>query len=386
MAFLRNLLATLTGLVLFSIVGILILFGIVASASQEETPDVKNNTILSFEMSGVLVDKAVDDPFLKAIGNSPKQHSLLDIIASIKTAKTDSRIEGIYIKPMFLSAGYASLQEIRDALLDFKASGKFVYAYGEYVSESDYYVSSVADSLFINPTGSMEFNGLSANITFFKGLFEKLDIEPQVFRVGEFKSFVEPFIRKDMSEENKLQYNELLASMYGTYLSNVSLNLDKTVEELSEVSNTMKVRLPKDALANGLVHKVGYEDEIKRAIRNRMGLTEDAKLKFMSLSTYHQVLKSESKYSKNKVAVIVAEGNIVMGGDEGIVGETFAKEVRKARESKSVKAIVLRVNSGGGSMTASDMIWRELMLTKGEKPIVASMGNAAASGGYYIAM
>ncbi|MEM9340300.1 MAG: signal peptide peptidase SppA [Bacteroidota bacterium] len=386
MAFLRNLLATLTGLVLFSIVGILILFGIVASASQEETPDVKNNTILSFEMSGVLVDKAVDDPFLKAIGNSPKQHSLLDIIASIKAAKTDSRIEGIYIKPMFLSAGYASLQEIRDALLDFKASGKFVYAYGEYVSESDYYVSSVADSLFINPTGSMEFNGLSANITFFKGLFEKLDIEPQVFRVGEFKSFVEPFIRKDMSEENKLQYNELLASMYGTYLTNVSLNLDKTVEELSEVSNTMKVRLPKDALANGLVHKVGYEDEIKRAIRNRMGLTEDAKLKFMSLSTYHQVLKSESKYSKNKVAVIVAEGNIVMGGDEGIVGETFAKEVRKARESKSVKAIVLRVNSGGGSMTASDMIWRELMLTKGEKPIVASMGNAAASGGYYIAM
>ncbi len=386
MAFLRNLLATLVGLGIFSILGVIILFVIIGAASQEEAPDVKNNTILSFEMSGVLADKAVEDPLVEAFGNAPKQQSLLDIIQAIQTAKTDDRVKGIYLKPMYLSAGYASLQEIRDALLDFKASGKFVYAYGEYVSESDYYVASVADSLLLNPTGGIEFNGLSANITFFKGLFEKLDIEPQVFRVGEFKSFVEPFIRKDMSEENKLQYNELLNSMYTTYLTNVSKTIDPSLEELKEVSGLMKVKLPKDAEAYGLIHRLGYEDEAKSAMRKELGMTEDAKLEFMSLSKYYQAMKSEEKYSKNKVAVIVAQGNIVMGGDEGIVGETFAEEIRKARESKSVKAIVLRVNSGGGSMTASDMIWRELMLTKGEKPIIASMGNAAASGGYYISM
>jgi protease-4 len=268
--------------------------------------------------------------------------------------------------------------------VDFKESGKFVYAYGEYVSESDYYVASVADSIFINPTGAIEFNGLSANITFYKGLFEKLEIEPEIFRVGAFKSYVEPYMRKNMSDENRLQYSSLLISMYDTYLENVAISTGKTVDELNDISNLMKVRLPKDAKELGLIHKVGYKDELKTVMKEKLGVEEDKDISFISLRKYSKAVSSG--YSKNRIAVIVAQGDIVMGGEEGIVGETFAKEIRKARENSSVKAIVMRVNSGGGSMTASDVIWRELMLTKGKKPIIASMANAAASGGYYIAM
>lgn len=386
MAFLRNLLATLVGLFIFSIVGFFIFMGIIAAASADEAPNVKNNSVLYFDMQGVLVDKAADDPFLDALNNGPKQHSLLDIIEAINSAKYDERIKGIYLEPMYLAGGYASLQEIRDAILDFKESGKFVYAYGEFVSESDYYLASVADSLFINPTGAIEFNGLSANITFYKGLFEKLDIEPEIFRVGAFKSYVEPYMRSSMSDENRLQYSSLLLSMYDTYLENVSESIGLSVDELDEISNLMKVRLPKDAKELGLIHKVGYEDELKTVMKERLGLKERSKIKFISLKKYAQALGSEGGSSSNKIAVIVAQGDIVMGGDEGIVGAKFAKEIKKARENKSVKAIVMRVNSGGGSVTASDVIWRELMLTKGEKPIIASLSNAAASGGYYIAM
>lgn len=385
MAFLRNLLAALVALTIFTFVGIFIFFGIISAVgSAEETTVVDNNSVLYFNMSGALADKAADDPFLEAINNGPTMHSLLDIIDAIGEAKYDDRIKGLYIEPMYLAGGYAGLQEVRDAILDFKESGKFVYAYGEYLSESDYYVVSVADSIFVNPTGAIEFNGLSANITFYKGLFDKLDIQPEIFRVGNFKSFVEPYIRKDMSKENRLQYSSLLNSMYDTYLSNVSSSTGMAVRDLKDISDQMKVRLPKDAKEYGLIHKVGYEDELKSVMKEKLGLEEDGKIKFISLKKYGKAIDAD--YSSNRIAVIVAQGDIVMGGDEGIVGATFAKEIKKARENSSVKAIVMRVNSGGGSMTASDMIWRELMLTKGKKPVIASMGNAAASGGYYIAM
>lgn len=385
MAFLRNLLAALVALTIFSIVGIILFFSVImAISSTEEVITVDSNSVLYFNMSGALADKAADDPFLDAINNGPTQHSLLDIIEAIEEAKYDDRIKGLYIEPTYLAGGYAGLKELRDAIVDFRASEKFVYAYGEYLSESDYYVVSAADSVFVNPTGAIEFNGLSANITFYKGLFDKLDVQPEIFRVGDFKSFVEPYIRKNMSDENRLQYSSLLNSMYTTYLSSVADDIGKEVAELKKISDEMKIKLPKDAKEYGLIHKVGYEDELKSVMREKLGLDEDEKIKFISLKKYGKAIGSE--YSSNRIAVIVAQGDIVMGGDEGIVGSTFAKEIKKARENKSVKAIVMRVNSGGGSMTASDMIWRELMLTKGKKPVIASMGNAAASGGYYIAM
>ena len=386
MAFLRNLLATLTGLVIFSIICFFILAGVLAVASSNEIPEVEPDTIISLDLSGILVEKAVENPLLEAIGKLPPQISLLDILSAIDAAKEDDRVKGMYLKPMYLEAGYAMLQEIRDAIIDFKSSGKFVYAYGDYISESDLYIASTADSLFVNPTGGLEFNGLNINITFLKGLFEKLEIEPEVFRVGEFKSYVEPYIRKNMSDENRLQYSSLLNSIYGTYLLNVSASLGKNVEELERISNFMEVRLPKDAARLGLVSKVGYEDELIRVMKSKVGVEEDKELKMMPVRRYAKAMAAKAKYSANKIAVIVAQGNIVMSGDKGIVGKRFADEIRKARNNKSVKAIVMRVNSGGGSMTASDMIWRELMLTKDVKPVIASMSNAAASGGYYIAM
>ena len=373
MAFLRNLLATLVGLFIFSIIGFFLLIGIIGAASSEEAPTVKDNTILYLPMSGILQEKAVDDPFLDVFADAPPRHSLLDIIQAINVAKEDDRVRGIYLEPMYLAGGYGAIQEIRDALIDFKSSGKFVYAYGEYVSESDYYVASVADSFFVNPTGAIEFNGLSANITFYKGMFDKLDIRPEIFRVGEFKSYVEPYIRKDMSDENRLQYQDLLESMYGTYLTNVAGAIGKSTDELKAISSQMKVSLPQDAVEYGLITKVGYEDELKTVMKEKIGVNESKKLKMMSVSKYAEAVQAEAAYSRNKVAVIVAEGDLVMGGDEGIVGARFAEEIRKARENDRIKAIVLRVSSGGGSMTASDMIWRELMLTKGRKPIIASL-------------
>lgn len=386
MAFLRNLLATIVGLIIFTLLGVFMLIGIAASSSSEKIPTVKDNSVLFFPMMGVLEERAVEDPVLSILSDDPAPQSLLDIISAINYAKNDERIKGIYIEPRYLQGNYAGLQEIRDALIDFKKSEKFVYAYGEYISESDYYVASVADSLFLNPTGAIEFNGLDVNISFFKGLFEKLDIEPQIFRVGEFKSYVEPYIRKDLSEQNRLQYTELLGSLYNTYLTNVSQSIRIPVEKLSVISDQMQVSLPKDASDAGLVHKVGYEDELKDVMKNRINVEEDDDLEVIKMGQYIQVVNADKGYSRNRIAVIVAEGNIVMGGDEGIVGKKFAEEIRKARENDKVKAIVMRVNSGGGSMTASDQIWRELMLTKGKKPIIASMGGAAASGGYYIAM
>ncbi len=386
MAFLRNLLATILGLLIFTFLGFFMLIGIVASASSDEVPSVRNNSVLYFPMTGILQEKAIDDPFISAFSDAPPPQSLLDIITAISRAKTDSRIRGIYIEPMYLAGSYAGLQELRDALIDFKESGKFVYAYGEYISESDYYVVSVADSLFLNPTGAIEFNGLDVNITFFKGMFDKLDIKPEIFRVGEFKSYVEPYIRKDLSDENRLQYTELLNSMYGVYLSNVAQSTNIPVGELSDMSNNMKVSLPEDAENLGLIHKLGYEDELKTVMKEKIGQSQSSKLRTMRMNKYIQAIASEGEYANNRIAVIVAEGDITMGGDEGIVGETFAEEIRKARNNSKIKAIVMRVNSGGGSMTASDQIWRELMLTKEQKPIIASMGGAAASGGYYIAM
>ncbi|WP_258099925.1 signal peptide peptidase SppA [Marinoscillum pacificum] len=386
MAFLRNLLAVLVGLFIFSLLGLFILLGIIgAAASTEDVPIVKPNTVLHLNLNGVIVEKALDDPFQETFGGGPKTISLLDLIHSIEVAKNDDNVTGIYLEPQFLQAGYSSLQEIRDAILDFKASGKFVHAYGTYLSEGDYYLVSTADSIFLNPEGSLEFNGLTAGVTFFKGLFDKLDIEPQIFRVGEFKSYIEPFVRKSMSEENRLQLTELITSVHNTYLRNVSEVRGIPIETLRGISDQMKVRFPEDAASLGLISKVAYEDEMVSLLKREVGIAESKDLTLMKYSKYMKTISSS--YSSNKVAVIVANGDIVMGSaNDAIGGDQFAKEIRKARENDAVKAIVLRVNSPGGSLTASDIIWREIMLTKGVKPIIASMSDVAASGGYFISM
>ncbi len=387
MAFLRNLLATLIGLFIFSFLGILILVGI-ASSSSEDTVSVKDNSVLYIPLGGVLTERTPDDPFQEMFPNSgPSYIGVLDMLKVIKNAKSDEKIKGIYIEHGFLSGGFASLKEIRDALVDFKDSGKFIYAYGNYISEGDFYIGSVADELYLNPQGSLEFNGFSANVSFFKGALDKLEIEPLVFRVGEFKSAIEPFIREDMSDENRLQITSFLNSAHDTFLADISESRNLPIDELRKMSSEMKVRRVKDAVDLGLATKVAYEDEMKTLLKAKLGIEEDDDVTFISWSNYKKTI-SPDEISKNRIAVIVAEGEILMGegGDNQIGAEKFAREIRKARENDRVKAVVLRVNSPGGSLTGSDIIWREITLTKEKKPIIASMGDYAASGGYYLSM
>lgn len=389
MAFLRIVLGTVIGLFVFFFLLVLMLVGAIGAASTGEVATVRDNSVLYLNLSGPVAERLAEDPFQDLFPESgPVPIALLPLIDAIAEAKDDPRIEGIYMEHGFIGAGYASLQEIRDAILDFKRSGKFVYSYGEYLSEADYYLASTADQLYLNPEGSLEFNGISVGVSFFQGTFEKLGVEPQIFRVGEFKSAVEPFIRKDLSDANRLQINSFISSINDYGIRSLAQESELSVDELKNISDSMLVRLPEDAETYGLVTRVAYEDEMKDLIREELGVDEDVKLRFINSSSYIQAVQMESDdYSSNRIAVIVATGNIVMGnGGEEIGGEKFAREIRKARENDRVKAIVLRVNSPGGSLTASDIIWREIMLTKGVKPIIASMSDLAASGGYFIAM
>ncbi len=388
MAFLRNLLATIVGLIIFTVISIFFLFIFIGIASSEETPEVKVNSVLYINLSGPLVQRSQEDPFSQLFGDGVSPVGLDQVLKSLNYAKNDNKIKGVYLKHGFLAGGFASMQEIRDALTEFKESGKFVYSYGAYLSEGDYFLASVADSIFVNHEGALEINGLSANVTFFKGLLDKLGIEAQVFKVGDFKSAVEPFMRKDMSEPNREQLESILNSIYSNYADQVAESRGISKDKFMEIADQMLVRLPEDAADLGLITRLAYHDEPKTAIREKLGLEEDKKIEFVTLANYAKYAKPKYDGSfKNRIAVIVADGQIVMGsGSDAVAGDRFAKEIREARENDKVKAIVLRVNSPGGSLTASDIIWREVMLTKGVKPIIASMGDVAASGGYFIAM
>lgn len=389
MAFLRIVLGTIIGLFVFFFLIMIMMAGIIGAASAGEAPSIKDRSILYLNLTGPVAERVADDPFQDLFPQSgPVPIALLPLINAIGEAKNDPRIEGMYLEHGFIMAGFASLQEIRDAILDFKRSGKFVYSYGAYLSEADYYLASAADQLYLHPEGSLEFNGLTVGVSFFQGTFEKLGIEPQIFRVGEFKSAIEPFIRKDLSEANRLQIHSFINAINDHNLKSLAQESDLSEQTLKNISDSMLVRLPEDAEKYGLVTKVGYEDEIKDLMREELGISQDDKLRFASASAYIKAVELEGgDYSANRVAVIVASGNLVMGeGGQDIGAEKYAREIRKARENDRVKAIVLRINSPGGSLTASDIIWREIMLTKGVKPVIASMGDLAASGGYFIAM
>ncbi|MCR9253049.1 MAG: signal peptide peptidase SppA [bacterium] len=389
MAFLRNLLAVLVGMGIFTGMAISFFVIFVFTSAEDQTYELKENSVLHLKLSGVIQERVVEDPFQELFGaDGPKPLGLYSLLEAINNAAEDTKIKGIYMEHGFLSAGYSSLDEVREALISFKESGKFLYSYGEYLSEGDYYLASVADSIFLNHEGALEINGLSANVTFYKGTFDKLGIEPQIFRVGEFKSYVEPYIREDLSEANRLQLTELLNAIYRNYSESVSAERLIDVDKFKNISDQMLVQLPQDAVNLGLVSRLAYKDEVKSLLRSELGIESDDKINFVSLSNYSTTTSPRFSGSyKNKVALIVADGSIVMGsGSENVAGEKFAKEIRKARENDKVKAIVLRVNSPGGSLTASDIIWREVMLTKGVKPIIASMGDVAASGGYFISM
>ena len=402
MRFLRNVLATLVGLLLFFGLVVLILAGIVASASSEEAVVVEEHSVLKIELDKPIVERKSDDmlntlPLFPGAGGGVI--GLIELRRAIQAAKDDDHIQGIYLTTGLAPAGWAAYQEIRDELIAFKTSGKFIIAYSEFLTEPGYYLGSVADELHLFPEGIVEFNGLYQGVTFLKGALDKLGVEPRIFRVGKFKGAVEPFTRTSISDENRMQIESYLNSIYDTYLEGLAETTDLSTSELRNIADSMRVFLPQQAVDQKLVTQLSYDDQVKESIRQKLGIPPgegedddeddtDEGINFISLGNYQRSLASNDEYSRNRVAVIVAEGDIVNGEGTAttIGGEKFAKEIRQAREDDNVKAIVLRINSPGGSASASDQMWREVQLTKGKKPIIASMSTYAASGGYYLAM
>jgi protease IV len=384
-------LATLLGLLLFFFVGFLLMIGVVAAvgSSSSEKTKVEANSVLKLELNGPIQEIGIDNPFAKLTGGQGDVQGLFDLKEAIANAKIDPNIKGIYIDTQSPEAGWATVEEVRDALIDFKKSKKFVYAYAETMTEKAYYLASVADKIYLNPAGGMEWNGLSAETEFYKGTLDKLDIKPLIFKVGDFKSAVEPFFRENMSDANKLQNKVLVDAIFNHAIANIATARKLPVSALKNWADSLTIDSPQDALSHKLVTNVGYYDEVDAALKKELSLDNDDKVTFVSISKYadaDKIIKDNS--SDNKIVVIVGQGGISSGksDNEGIGSETIAEELRKARNDKKVKAVVLRINSPGGSALASDVMWREVELTKKIKPVVASMSDVAASGGYYMAM
>jgi protease-4 len=393
MKFLGNVLAVIVGLFVFSIVAMLIFFGIiglVASSSEKEVT-LEKNSILHLDLNGrTLVERTSEEDlvfgsFLDPFGGE-NTAGLVNLKKAIGEAKTNENVKGIYLNAGLIGAGQAGLLELREALIDFKTSGKFIVAYDEAYSEGGYFLASVADEIYLNPLGGIDFNGFSSEGIFLKGFFEKVGIKPEVFRVGEFKSAVEPFILDKMSPENRLQTQYFLDDINNHALELIAKSRGIAQDSLVRINHQMLVRKPKDAVTYKLATALKYEDEVHSILKDKLGLKEDDQISTINATDLGGMAKSKNITSSNRIAVILAEGEIVDGNADGVISsEKFAKEIRKARKDENIKAIVLRVNSPGGSILASEVIWREMSEAKKVKPVIVSMGEVAASGGYYIA-
>lgn len=392
--FFKFVLATIVGLFLASVMGFFFIVGIIAAAGGEKTTDVEANSILHIQFTKEIAERTPENP-LKGVPflglDDDKNIGLNDILANIKKAKTDNNIKGIFLDESQLKAGEATVEEIRNALIDFKKSGKFVIAYSEIYSQGFYYLASVADKVYINPKGIFEFGGFSSQITFFKGALDKLGVEAQIIKVGTYKSAVEPFVLTKMSEANRQQVTSYVNSLYDHFLTRISASRKISKDSLFNYANNLLIQEPEDALKYKLVDGLKYKDEILLDLKRRIGIDGKTDIKSVEIADYtHTTTKEDVEMASpadGRIAVIYATGEISggEGNDNNIGSETTSKAIRKVRLDKKVKAVVLRINSPGGSSLASDVIWREVMLTKKVKPIIVSMGDVAASGGYYIA-
>jgi len=389
MKFLRNLLASIMGTIIAA--GMLFLFFLLIvslMSGSKETVEVKEKSVLEISFVEPLKDYGGKYHFVDLDFKYEDYGGLNNVLEAIKAAKTDSRIKGISIDNKLLLAGTAQVKAIRDAIIDFKTSGKFVYAYGDYYMQKDYYLASVADSVFLNPSGEMDFRGLSSEVLFFKDLQEKSGIKMEVIRHGKYKSAVEPFLSNEMSDANREQITSLLRSVWNSILEDVSESRNISVEKLNEYADNLAARTPEMAAESGLIDRLLFHDQYENLLRDGTGTAYNEDLNLIDIEDYAEHVASKRKeYGKKKIAVIYAQGEIVYGrGNDDVVGQGILVEaLRDARNDDDVKGIVLRVDSPGGSALASDIIWREIEVTKKEKPVVVSMGNLAASGGYYIA-
>ena len=364
----------------------------VSLMDTKKTVHVAEKSVLHIKLNREIPDRTSGNPFENFdFGSmSPRKTiGLNDILENIDKAKTDDNIKGIYLDISFIPAGIATIGEIRNALESFKEeSGKFIICYSEMCSQGAYYLASVADKIYLNPEGYVEFKGLSVTIPFLKGALEKLEIEAQIIRHGKFKSAVEPLMLDKMSKANRKQTLAYVSSIWNHLLKGISESRNIPLDELNRIADNLLVITAEGAVKYKIADKLMFKDEVLADLRVRLELDEDDKINFMSLGKYSNAPKKRKKgVIRDKIAIIYASGGIVSGeGDPDEIGsERISKAIRKARLNDKVKAIVLRVNSGGGSALASDVIWREIKLAKEVKPVVASMGNVAASGGYYIA-
>jgi protease-4 len=390
MQFIKYFFASFLALALFSIVFILVLVGIASVGSGVKT--IEKNSVLSLNLDKNISEQSHENPLASLglpVGGGKEALGLNDIKDAIKSAKSNVNIRGIYLKVGGGKMGFATLKEIRNQLVDFKSSGKFIVAYAESYSEGAYYLSSVANEIYLSPEGLLEFNGIGSSTMYFKGLFDKLEVKPEIFKVGKYKSAIEPFITDKMSDANHEQLGILLNDIYGSMLNDISLSRQIPVNKLKLISDSMQVHNSSDALRLKLITHLAYPDQLEASLKKRLGIHEvTKKIPFVSIEEINEQLNTETE-PENKIAVVVASGEIKGGNgndEDAIYAPKLIAELKKAVDDASVKAIVLRINSPGGSALASDLMWREIEILKKRKPIVASMGDYAASGGYYMAM
>ena len=389
--FFKNIFSSCLGVLLAAFVLIGIgggVIGSMASSATKKAGKAKANSILEINFDKAIPEKTNNvaaDPFSFEDDDLLGLHS---VVNSIESAKENAKIEGIFMDLSGLSVGQASASVLRDALLDFKDSGKFILAYSKGYSPGAYYMASAADKVYVHPLGSVDFRGFSRSIPFFKNMLDKAGIKMQIFYAGQFKSATEPFRLTEMSDQNRTQTREYMEELYRIYLSDISSSRNISVSELRNMAGNLSIRNSEDAVQFKLVDEIAYRDEILAELRTKLGLKEKDKINTISLGNFAKHHAKKKDYSsKDKIAVIYAEGSIVDGeGEEGSIGgDKYAEIIRDIRMKDDIKAIVLRVNSGGGSALASDIMWRELKLFKESgRPVIASMGDVAASGGYYI--
>ena len=392
-SFFKYLLASILGVIIASLLLFFITIGVLSAlvASQEKTVTIEANTIFLLKLNQPIKDRKPNLPMFvyNLTSLSADNHlGLNDILNNIDKARRDTNIRGIYLELSELQAGIATLGEIRAALLDFKKSGKFIVAFSNTYSQGSYYLASVADKIYLCPGGSVNFIGLSAELMFYKKTLEKLDIEPEIIRHGKFKSAVEPFMYDKMSPENREQIKTYVGSIWNHMVDQIAASRNQSSHSLNAFADSLLLWDNHSAITHGMIDTLLYKDQVLDTLASLVQINNSKDLAFITHQKYLRVpkTKSDKSYTRNKIAIIYAEGDILPGDQgEGVISaDKIARTIRKARQDSAIKAIVFRVNSGGGSALASEVIWRELYLTRQVKPVIASMGDVAASGGYYI--
>lgn len=387
-SFFKIFIASLLALIVFTILGVMVLIGLAASASSSDKPAIGTDAVLVLDLSKPYKETVQENPFASLTTDGDFEiPSLFEMVRLIEHAKKDANVKGIYILASSNANGFAASEEIRKALLDFRKSKKFVVAYGETITQKGYSVANVAQKIFVHPQGGLEWAGFSSNLLFLKGMLDKLEIKPQIFYAGKFKSATEPLRETQMTDANRLQTSVWLGDLYNQFLYQTAAarNLDTALIRSLAVEG--KIQTAADAVKYNLIDGLKYDDQVKNEITGRLNLAVNSKINFIYFGEYAKSVTLNESTASEKIAIIYASGDIISGTgtDEQVASDDYKELIRKARLDKSVKAIVLRVNSPGGSALASDVIWREVSLAKKEKPVVVSMGDVAASGGYYIA-